>query len=68
VDAWIVMAVWGLVNVVFTVANWQGRIRYEHARASAVATVARSVSAGGTVRDARADGTVLHVEIPPRHA
>jgi hypothetical protein len=52
------------VNLIFTVVNWRARIQYERVRAESIATVARVVSAGGSVRDHRADGTVLYVDIP----
>jgi hypothetical protein len=68
VSAWILMATWGLVNLIFTVANWWARIRYERVRAASIATVSRVISAGGSVSDQRADGTVLYIDIPTRQA
>ena len=61
---WMVMIAFSLQRLAPLVIEWQGRIRYERARAESVAVMARTLAAGGVVRDQRADGTTLTIMIP----
>lgn len=63
---WIPMVAWGVVRLLSVLIEWQARIRYERARSAAVVDVVRAVPAGATIRDSRADGTVLRIDIPAR--
>jgi hypothetical protein len=63
---WMPMVAWGLVRLVCMLIDWRTRIGYERARAASVVDVLRAVPAGVTIRDSRADGTVLCIEIPAR--
>jgi hypothetical protein len=60
------MVAWGVVVLVRALIDWRARVSYERARAASVADVLRAVPAGVTVRDSRADGTVLCIEILER--
>ena len=61
---WIPMAAWYVVRVLCALIEWRARISYERARAASVVDVLRAAPAGATVRDSRADGTVLCIDIP----
>ena len=63
---WMPMVAWGVVKLVRALIDWRARIDYERARAASVADVMRAVPAGVTIRDRRADGTVLCIDIPTR--
>jgi hypothetical protein len=63
---WMPMVAWGVVKLIRALIDWRARIGYERARAAAVVDVLRAVPAGATIRDSRADGTVLCVDIPAR--
>lgn len=63
---WMPMVVWGVVKLVCALIEWRARIGYERAHAASVVDVLRAVPAGVTVRDSRADGTVLCIDIPAR--
>jgi hypothetical protein len=63
---WMPMVAWGVVKLLCALVDWRARIRYERARAASVVDILRAVPAGGTVRDSRADGTVLCIDIPAR--
>lgn len=60
------MAAWWVVRLLCALVEWRARIGYERARAASVVDVLRAVPAGVTVRDSRADGTVLCIDIPTR--
>lgn len=60
------MVAWGVVRLVCALIEWRARIGYERARAASVVDVLRVVPGGVTVRDRRADGTVLCIDIPAR--
>ena len=60
------MVAWGVVRLVRALIDWRASIGYERARAASVVDVLRAVPAGVTMRDSRADGTVLRIEIPAR--
>jgi hypothetical protein len=61
---WMAVIAWGLVQLTCALINWQGRIRFERARAAAVAEVVRVLPPGGLLQEQRADGTALHVQVP----
>jgi hypothetical protein len=63
---WIPMVAWYVVRLLCALIEWRARIAYERARAASVVDVLRAVPAGATVRDSRADGTVLCIDIPTR--
>jgi hypothetical protein len=61
---WMPMVAWGVVGLVRALIDWRARVSYERARAASVVDVLRAVPAGVTVRESRADGTVLRIDIP----
>ena len=61
---WMPMVTWGVIRLVRALIDWRARIGYERARAASVVDVLRAVPSGVTVRDSRADGTMLSIEIP----
>jgi hypothetical protein len=63
---WMPMIVLGVVKLFCALIDWRARIGYERARAASVVDVLRTVPAGATIRENRADGTVLCINIP-RH-
>lgn len=60
------MAAWGVVRLLSALIEWRARIGYERAHAASVVDVVRAVPGGATMRDSRADGTVLYIDIPAR--
>ncbi len=60
------MVAWGVVRLLATLIEWRSRIGYERASAASVVDVVRAVPAGVTVRESRADGTVLYIDSPGR--
>jgi hypothetical protein len=65
---WMPVLVVGVVRLACALIDWRARIDYERARAASVVAVLRAVPGGVTVRDSRADGTVLSIEMPARPA
>jgi len=63
---WMPMVAWGVVRLLSALIEWRARISYERARAASVVDVVRAVPGGATMRDSRADGTVLCIDIPAR--
>jgi len=63
---WMPMVAWGVIRLLSVLIQWRARIGYERARAAAVVDVVHAISGGATMRDSRADGTVLCIEIPAR--
>jgi hypothetical protein len=63
---WVPMIAWGVIRLLSALIEWRARIGYERAHAASVVDVVRAVPAGGTVRESRADGTVLCIDIPAR--
>jgi hypothetical protein len=63
---WMPMVVLGVVKLFCALIDWRARIGYERARAASIVDVLRAVPTGATVRDGRADGTVLCIDIPGR--
>ena len=61
---WMPMVAWGVVRLVSALLDWRARISYERVRAAAVVDVLRAAPPGITVRDGRADGTMLCIDIP----
>jgi hypothetical protein len=61
---WIPMVAWSVVRLLSALIEWRARIGYERARAASVVDVVRAVPAGVTIRDSRADGTMLCIDIP----
>jgi hypothetical protein len=61
---WMVASVWGFINLAFKLIEWHGRISYERVRAASAAAMMQALAGGGAVHDERADGSVLHIEIP----
>jgi hypothetical protein len=61
---WMPMVAWGVVKLVRALIDRRAHIDYERARAASVADVMRAVPTGVTIRDRRADGTVLCIDIP----
>jgi hypothetical protein len=59
---WMPMVAWGLVKLFCALIDWWARVSYERTRAASVVDVLRAVPAGVSVRDSRADGTVLCVD------
>jgi hypothetical protein len=61
---WVAITAWGTVRLFLVLIEWCALIRYEQVRASSLVTVLRATPAGSTVRDDRADGTVLQIGFP----
>lgn len=61
---WMPMVVLGVVRLLYALIEWRTRISYERARAASIVDVLRAVPEGVVVRDCRADGTVISIEIP----
>lgn len=59
---WIPMVALGVIGLVRALIDWRARISYERVRAASVVEVLRAVPAGVTIRESRADGTVLCIE------
>lgn len=59
---WMPMVAWSAVRLIGALIHWRSRICYERARAASVVDVLRAAPPGVTVRDSRADGTVLCVD------
>jgi hypothetical protein len=59
---WMPMVAWSVVKLVYALIEWRARIGYERARAASVVDVLRAAPAGVTLRDRRADGTMLCIE------
>jgi hypothetical protein len=58
------MVAWGVVKLVGVLIHWRARIDYERARTASVVEVLRAAPARVTIRDSRADGTVLCINFP----
>jgi hypothetical protein len=63
---WMPMVAWSVVRLFCALIDWRARIGYERARAASVVDVLHALPAGVSVRDSRADGTVLCIDVPGR--
>lgn len=63
---WMPVVAWGVVRLLCALVDWGARIGYERARAAIVVDVLRAAPAGAVIRDSRADGTVLCIDMPGR--
>ncbi len=61
---WVPLIVAGMIKVACALIDWRARMAYERARAAAVAEILRTAPGVIRLRDKRADGTVLDIEIP----
>jgi hypothetical protein len=65
VPLWMPLIAYGVLRLLYAVIYWCARIRYEQVRAASMTEVLRVAQPGTTVRDIRADGASLFIEISP---